>query len=121
MEINEISSRKNFSLLVERFEAKCMPEPNSGCWLWLSTVTRKGYGMFRLHRSEQRQRANRLAYAIYRGPIPAGMMVLHRCDNPGCVNPDHLFLGTAADNTNDMIGKGRWRGAPALRPRRAVV
>ena len=65
----------------------------------------KGYGFRSLN--GRQMRAHRAAWIEAHGPIPDGMMVLHRCDNPGCVRVEHLFLGTAADNTADMITKGR--------------
>jgi hypothetical protein len=74
------------------------------CWLWTGARHPFGYGMVVLGR---RWYAHRLAWTLSNGPIPAGMCVLHRCDNPPCVNPTHLFLGTFRDNTADMHAKGR--------------
>jgi hypothetical protein len=71
----------------------------AGCWIWKGVTT--GYGTFR------GQAAHRVAWQIEHGLIPDGMMVLHRCDNPPCVNPKHLFLGTARDNAQDARSKGR--------------
>jgi hypothetical protein len=75
------------------------------CWLWTATRRADGYGQFR-HAGEMHG-AHRFSYEIERGPIPGGLMVLHRCDNPPCVNPAHLFLGTGVDNARDMVEKGR--------------
>lgn len=92
-----------------RLEDRFIPEPNTGCWLWTSTVTRKGYGIF--HVSGRKQKAHRVSWKLYVGPIPDGLCVLHRCDTPSCVNPAHLFLGTHADNVADMDKKGRRNAA----------
>ena len=87
----------------ETIMAYSMPEPNSGCWIWLGAANR--YGMTR-YRGIQ-FRAHRLSWLTFRGSIPGGLGVLHKCDNSLCVNPDHLFLGTQRDNIHDMIKKGR--------------
>lgn len=77
----------------------------AGCWLWLGGHTRDGYGISGICHGDQL--AHRSSWLIHRGVIPAGLWVLHTCDNPGCVNPRHLFLGTTQDNTKDMDRKGR--------------
>lgn len=80
-------------------------QASSGCIEWTGRLLPKGYG--RLIVNRRSVRAHRVAYEITRGPIPDGMMVLHSCDNPRCVNPDHLRTGTAADNWADVIARNR--------------
>lgn len=87
------------------FEDRYIPEPNSGCWLWEGYVDKGGYG--KIKRRGQYYRAHRFSWVVHRGEIPEGIHVLHHCDTPSCVNPDHLFLGTAADNHQDRRNKGR--------------
>lgn len=81
----------------------------SGCWLWIGSKTKKGYGGF-LRSIEGKNKyfyAHRFIYELANGPIEKGLFCCHHCDTPHCVNPDHIFLGTALDNTRDMIAKGR--------------
>src|SRR5258708_7398075 len=97
---------------LERFEERFLPEPMSGCWLWTASVNRAGYGIFcaaNKDRNKRRIGAHRAAYEFYVGLIPKGRWVLHRCDVPCCVNPQHLFLGDHAANTKDKMLKGRAR------------
>jgi len=86
-------------------ESRSIPEPNSGCILWLQFVDRWGYGIGT--RDCVRWPAHRLAWIAERGPIPTGLKVCHKCDVPSCINVDHLFLGTDAENAADRNAKGR--------------
>ena len=99
--------------LQQRFEEKYIPEPMSGCWLWTASVNDKGYGKLSISAGIWKK-AHRISWEINVGPIPKGSgyhgtCVLHKCDVPSCVNPDHLFLGTNADNIYDRMDKGRGR------------
>lgn len=76
------------------------------CWGWDGPTTRHGYGKLGMNGTEER--AHRVSYRLEYGHAPDDLYVLHRCDNPPCVNPDHLYVGTAADNTADAINRGRW-------------
>lgn len=86
----------NFFARIQRSDA---------CWLWTGGRGTRQYGKWSVR--GKWYPAHRLAYTAFVGLIPDGMLVLHKCDNPPCVRPDHLFLGTHADNTADMIAKGR--------------
>lgn len=92
-----------------RFWEKVLKRPGGGCWEWLTTVNHNGYGLIGVT-GHGTQRAHRVSWFLHHGEMPPKrMMVLHRCDNRRCVRPDHLFLGTARTNTEDMMIKGRHR------------
>lgn len=88
----------------DRFEKKFVPITKSGCWIWTGRIARE-YGRFLF--KGKNNLAHRVSYMLYVGAIPKGLKVLHRCDVPSCVNPNHLFLGTQLDNVRDMFSKGR--------------
>jgi hypothetical protein len=99
--------------LAVRFWRYVMPEPNSGCWIWIGSLAPSGYGQIRDKEADRPETAHRASWRINRGPIPEGMHVLHHCDQRWCCNPDHLFLGTNNDNIQDSAGKGRRKGKRA--------
>lgn len=80
-------------------------EKTNHCWLWIGSINLDGYGNFW---SENRsEKAHRFSYLIHFGEIPKGKSVLHKCDNPRCVNPDHIYIGTQSDNMKDRSARGR--------------
>lgn len=80
-------------------------DKRSGCWVWTGRITEQGYGQFAV-KSKPRA-AHRVSFELFNGPIPEGKIVRHRCDNPICVNPKHLFLGTVVDNARDRVLRKR--------------
>jgi hypothetical protein len=93
----------------EAFEGQVSPEPNSGCWLWMGgfMLVNGRYPRAKIWSLGKHRFASRFAWEMYKGPIPAGLEVCHKCDNGMCVNPQHFFLGTHQDNMDDMVRKGR--------------
>ena len=97
-------SRECVSLpLADKFWPKV--HKTESCWIWTAAQGPNGYGEF--NHQKKHMQAHRVSWALHFGAIPAGLRVLHRCDNRLCVRPDHLFLGTAKDNTTDMLQKER--------------
>lgn|SRR3954467_3819308 len=93
--------------LMNRFNEKWRKDDLSDCHIWTGARLPKGYGQIKLPKMRKQIYAHRLSYLIHKGEIPKRIQVCHSCDNPTCVNPEHLFLGTAKDNQQDMKAKGR--------------
>lgn len=89
-------------------------EKTPSCWIWRGTHDKSGYGTF--HHQDKTYKAHRVVYTLLVGEIPQGKLLLHSCDNPSCVNPQHLQPGSAQDNMEDMMKKGRHRSPQERRP-----
>ena len=117
-------ARPRTSALV-RFLNRRILDPNSGCHLWIGPLNKiTGYASFQIDPKDHRAKgarsmgAHRAAWILFRGPIPDGLFVCHKCDTKHCVNPDHLFLGDAKANMRDAAAKGRMNWKPNAAPRR---
>ncbi len=102
--------------LDEAYENWVIKDGINGCWSWSGWKNNGGYGYFSC--KSKREAAHRYSYKKYIGPIKGGLFVLHKCDNPECSNPEHLFLGTNTDNINDAYSKGRRKSVPIESMRR---
>lgn len=92
-------------MIKHRLSKYSMPEPNTGCILWCGAAKENGYGVLNVEGATKY--AHRLAWEQVNGPIPQGQSVCHKCDVTYCINPDHMFLGTQAENMADKVAKGR--------------
>lgn len=95
----------------QRFWSKVERRGADDCWPWLAGTNQLGYGRISTTRAAGPILAHRASYELANGTMPAGLIVCHRCDNPRCVNPAHLYAGTNAQNTDDMVKRGRHRAA----------
>jgi hypothetical protein len=93
----------NIEITKKRFNENIF-KTKTGCWEWQKAITPDGYGKFK---SFNEQLAHRVSWRLHRGDIGKNLCVLHKCDNPPCVNPEHLFLGTLSENNKDRTFKGR--------------
>jgi len=101
----------------ERFWEKV--DRTGSCWLWKGYKLKKGYGQFRIN--DKAKRAHRVSFSLMKGEIPDGLCVLHHCDNPSCVNPDHLYLGTEKDNARDRDLRHRRKSTRGVLHGRAKI
>jgi len=112
MNYKEARCNRNLTY-AERFWLKVDISSENECWNWIASKYRNGYGQVSIRRADGSKTmglSHRVAYQLTFGEIPEGMVVCHRCDNPACCNPTHLFLGTTRDNINDKMSKGRASG-----------
>lgn len=102
--------------IIDRFYDRFIPEPNSGCWIWIGGEEER-YG--KLYVAPKYEKAHRVSYVIHKGVIDPGLVIRHKCDTTFCVNPDHLICGTQKQNVHDMIERGRFRNFDGVNNPRA--
>lgn len=90
---------------IDRFNSSYELITESGCWVWMRAIDKNGYGIH--YFKNKKYFAHRKSYELFNGKIPENMLICHKCDNPSCVNPNHLFFGTAKDNAQDALKKKR--------------
>ncbi len=100
--------RKSSEPITQEWLLSILEKKRNGCWVWSRSCNTFGYGQ--VWNGNRLVVVHRVAYELFVGEIPAGLKVLHKCDNPPCANPDHLFIGTQSDNLYDMSRKGRYVG-----------
>lgn len=100
--------------IAQRLMRNVIFKPKSRCWVWIGSINAQGYGLITLMNPKHTRVAHRVSYELFNGPIPAGLNVLHRCDRPPCINPDHLWAGTQSQNLLDCSKKGRHDGRNRL-------
>lgn len=100
-----LPKRTSDEAILERLRSRSTVNPETGCWEWQGNAVRGGYGTTGVDNTTRF--VHRMAWEIANGPIPDGLLCCHKCDNPPCWNPDHIFLGTNADNAADRVAKGR--------------
>lgn len=103
----EYATKTPYQKIHQRFWSKV--NKTKTCWFWTAYKAGGGYGRFGVSAKVSPQPAHRISWMLAYGEVPDGFCVLHKCDNPSCVRPDHLFLGTLKDNSQDMVRKGRDR------------
>jgi hypothetical protein len=105
-------TKRQITPTAERFASKITIDNDTGCWLWNGFIDKNGYGRIvdgSPSNGWKNVRAHRYSYSLFNGAIPSGGIVCHACDNPSCVNPAHLWIGTHKQNTDDMLSKKRWK------------
>ena len=106
--MKQLAALQHRSLVLERLTSRAEVSEGTECHLWTGAKV-KGYGYMKVPKTRQMEYTHRLMWIATNGPIPSGMLVCHQCDTSLCINPNHLFLGSAKDNTHDMMRKGRAR------------